>query len=145
MGKQFYCNFSCTFLDPGRITIGDRVLLGPAVQIYSVSHPLDPGERAGASGVEFAKPVVIEDDVWVGGGAIILPGVTVGKGAVVGAGAVVSKDVAPYTVVGGNPATVIKNLRRKDPAEGEGATQGGGESAAEAAGAPQESWEVVGE
>jgi maltose O-acetyltransferase len=111
VGKNFYCNFNCIFLDCNKITIGDRVIFGPNVQIYTVNHELDPTLRNGTKGPETAKPVVIKDDVWIGGGAIIMSGVTIGEGSTVAAGAVVTKDVEPYTVVGGNPAKFIKSSR----------------------------------
>jgi maltose O-acetyltransferase len=110
LGRNFYCNFNCTFLDCAPITIGDRVVLGPSVQLYAVTHKLDPVARNGTRGPEKGKPITIENDVWIGGGAIVMPGVTVGRGAVVGAGAVVTRDVEPYAVVAGNPAAVIKRL-----------------------------------
>lgn len=108
LGQNFYANHNCVILDAGKVCIGDDVLFGPAVQIYTVSHPLDAVQRK--TGVEQGKAVTIGNSVWVGGGAIILPGVTIGEGAVIAAGAVVTKDVPAYVVVGGNPATVIKRL-----------------------------------
>lgn len=106
VGKNFYANFDCIFLDDMPIRFGDNCLLGPRVCVYTVNHPLDPAHRA--TGAQRARPVTIGNDVWVGGGAIILPGVTIGDGAVVAAGAVVTRDVAPRTVVGGNPARVLR-------------------------------------
>lgn len=95
-----------------RVTIGSRVLFGPNVQVYAATHPLDGHVRQGMRGPELAKPISIGDDVWVGGGAIICPGVTIGDNAVVGAGSVVTRDVEAYTVVAGNPAKVIRRLER---------------------------------
>ncbi|MFW5841411.1 MAG: DapH/DapD/GlmU-related protein, partial [Planctomycetota bacterium] len=92
----------------GQLTIGSRVLFGPAVQIYAATHPIDAATRA--TGLENGKDVSIGSDVWVGGGAIICPGVTIGDRSVVAAGAVVVKDVPPDVVVGGNPARLIKQL-----------------------------------
>ena len=112
VGKNFYCNFNCIFLDCCSITIGDRVILGPNVQLYTVNHDIDPTVRNGTKGPETAKPIVIKNDVWVGGGAIIMAGVTIREGSTVAAGAVVVKDVEPYTVVGGNPAKVLRTLPR---------------------------------
>jgi maltose O-acetyltransferase len=114
VGKNFYCNFNCVFLDCNKITIGDRVLFGPNVQIYTVNHEIDPVLRNGTRGPETAAPVVIKDDCWIGGGAIIMAGVTISEGSTVAAGAVVIKDVERYTVVGGNPAKVIKTLPRPE-------------------------------
>ena len=112
VGKDFYCNFACAMLDGNKITIGDRVLLGPNVHLYCPLHPLDPAERNGLEGPEMCKPITIGNDVWLAGGVIILPGVTVGNGSTVGAGSVVTKDVEPYTVVAGNPARVIRKLEK---------------------------------
>ena len=106
VGERFYANAGCVILDCAAVSIGDRVLLGPGVQIYAATHPLDPAERA--AGWESAKPVTIGDDVWVGGGAILLPGVTVGAGSVIGAGSVVTRDVPPGTVAAGNPCRALR-------------------------------------
>ncbi|TMW65249.1 hypothetical protein Poli38472_009416 [Pythium oligandrum] len=103
-----FLNFNCVLIDTCDIRIGARTLLGPGVQLYTASHPLDPQVRA--SGLETAKPVIIEEDVWIGGNVIILPGVRVGRGAVIGAGSVVTKDVPPMSVFSGNPAKFIKNI-----------------------------------
>ena len=88
------------------------MLFGPNVHLYCPSHPLDPKERNGLEGPEMTKPIKIGNDVWVGGGAIILPGVAVGDGSTVGAGSVVTHDVEPYTVVAGNPARMIRRLSK---------------------------------
>lgn len=120
IGTNFYCNFNCIVLDCGQVNIGDRVLLGPNVQIYAVGHHLDPAERSGPDARETAPPIVIKNDVWVGGSAVILGGVTVGEGSTVAAGAVVTADVPPYSVVGGNPARVIRVLQREATADPEG-------------------------
>ncbi|MDR7121734.1 sugar O-acetyltransferase [Rheinheimera soli] len=108
LGQNFYANHNCVILDAAKVSIGDDVLFGPGVQIYTVTHPLDAAQRK--TGLEQGKAVTIGNSVWVGGGAIILPGVTIGEGAVIAAGAVVTKDVPAYKVVAGNPATIIKNL-----------------------------------
>ncbi|MBO9616883.1 MAG: sugar O-acetyltransferase [Dyadobacter sp.] len=104
LGKNVFINHACSFLDIGGITIEDDVLVGPRVNITSESHPLDPADRAAL----VLKPVHIKRNAWIGAGATILPGVTVGENAVVAAGAVVSRDVAPNTVVAGIPAKVVK-------------------------------------
>jgi acetyltransferase-like isoleucine patch superfamily enzyme len=106
IGKNVFINHDCTFLDMGGITIEDEVMIGPKVCITTEGHPLNPAERKAL----MVKPVVIKRNAWIGAGAIILPGVTIGENSVVAAGAVVSKDVPPDTVVGGVPAKVIKTL-----------------------------------
>jgi maltose O-acetyltransferase len=106
-----YMNTGCVILDCAKVEIGAKTLLGPAVQIYTAIHPLDPEERAAF--IETAKPVMIGKNVWIGGAAVILPGVTIGDNAVVGAGSVVTKDVAANTVVAGNPAKVIRKIEGK--------------------------------
>jgi acetyltransferase-like isoleucine patch superfamily enzyme len=106
IGKNVFINHDCSFLDIGGITIEDDVLIGPKVKLISEGHPLNPSERK----MLMAKPIVIKQNAWIGAGATILPGVTVGKNAVVAAGAVVSKDVLANTVVGGVPARFIKNI-----------------------------------
>lgn len=108
VGENFFANFDCTFLDVCEIHIGDNCMLAPAVQIYTATHPLDPVERN--SGKEYAKPVIIGDNVWIGGHAIINPGVTIGDNVVIASGAVVTKDVPNNVVVGGNPARIIKEI-----------------------------------
>ncbi|KAJ2355183.1 hypothetical protein IWW50_003465 [Coemansia erecta] len=108
VGKRFYMNFMCVILDCARVDIGDDVLFGPAVQLYTAEHPIDPATRL--TGVESARPVKIGNNVWVGGGAIILPGVTIGNNVTVGAGSVVTKDVPDNVVVVGNPARIVKHV-----------------------------------
>lgn len=108
LGDEVYFNTGCVILDCARVEIGTKTLLGPCVQIYTAIHPLDPAERAAQ--METAKPVVLGRNVWIGGGAILLPGVTVGDNAVVGAGSVVTRDVAAGTVVAGNPARLIRRI-----------------------------------
>ena len=108
VGRRFYANFDCVFLDVNPIRICDEVMLGPGVHIYTACHPLDPAERSTLA--EYGQPVAIGNRVWIGGGAIILPGVTIGDEAVIGAGSVVTKDVPPRAVVGGNPARLIRSL-----------------------------------
>ncbi|RVU35717.1 sugar O-acetyltransferase [Rheinheimera riviphila] len=102
LGARFYANHHCVMLDAAPIRIGDDVMLGPAVQLYTVTHPLDAALRQ--SGIEQAKPITIGNRVWIGGGAIVLPGVTIGDDAVIAAGSIVTKDVPAATLVKGNPA-----------------------------------------
>lgn len=108
VGRNFYANFNCTMLDCAKITIGDNVFLAPGAQLYTATHPLDAIERRST---ECALPISIGDDVWIGGCAIVLPGVTIGSRVVVAAGSVVTKDVEDDVVVAGVPARVIKKLK----------------------------------
>ncbi|KAB2333601.1 sugar O-acetyltransferase [Bacillus mesophilum] len=108
VGENFFANFDCVILDVCEVRIGDNCMMAPGVHIYTATHPLDPVERN--SGKEYGKPVTIGNNVWIGGGAIINPGVTIGDNAVIASGAVVTKNVPSNTVVGGNPAVVIKQL-----------------------------------
>jgi maltose O-acetyltransferase len=110
MGDHVYLNFSCTIFDNNEVHIGHHVMIGPVVQIYTAAHPVQAEPRI--QGWEVAKTIVIEDNVWLGGGAILLPGVRVGRNAVVGAGAVVSRSVPANTVVVGNPARVIREIEQ---------------------------------
>lgn len=99
VGKEVFVNFGCVMLDVCPIAIGDGCQIGPGVQIYAADHPRDPKTRR--SGLEFGKPVTIGRNVWIGGGALVLPGVTIGDDAVIGAGSVVTRDVgAGRTVIG---------------------------------------------
>ncbi|MCJ1398306.1 hypothetical protein MMC11_001503 [Xylographa trunciseda] len=116
LGPDVYINFNCVILDTCKVTIGARTLLGPNVSIYSGTHPIDPTIRNGTAGPEMGKEIHIEEDCWIGGNVVILPGVRIGKGATVGAGSVVTKDVAAFTVAAGNPAKMIRKIVTKmDP------------------------------
>ena len=108
VGENFFANFDCTILDVCEVRFGDNCMLAPGVQIYTATHPLHPTERN--SGREYAKPITFGHNVWIGGSAIINPGVTVGDNVVIASGAVVTKDVPDNVVVGGNPARVIKQI-----------------------------------
>ena len=107
-GDNVFLNFNCTILDCARVDIGNGCMLGPNVQIYTATHPLDP--KARKEGKEFASPVKIGSDVWIGGSAVILPGVTIGDGSTIGAGSVVTHDIPPRCVAVGNPCRVIRRL-----------------------------------
>lgn len=109
LGDGVFLNFNCVILDVVTVTISDRTQIGPAVQIYAADHPRDAATRR--SGVEFGRPVHIGRDVWIGGGAIILPGVSIGDDAVIGAGSVVTRDVAAGATVAGNPARRIVGIK----------------------------------
>lgn len=109
VGENFYANFDCVILDVCPVHIGVNCFMAPGVHIYTATHPLDPVERA--SGAEFGKPVTIGDNVWIGGRAVINPGVKIGHNVVIASGAIVTKDVPDNVVVGGNPARIIKEIK----------------------------------
>ena len=109
IGKRCWIQQGCTFFDRGGITIGNDVFIAPKVNLITINHDSDPENRSATYG----RPIVIEDKVWIGINSTILPGVTVGYGSIVGANSVVTHDVSPYTVVGGNPAKFIKEIRLK--------------------------------
>lgn len=111
VGENFYANFNCTFLDVSTIEIGDNCMFAPNVQLYTATHPLHPVKRN--SGLEYAKPIKIGDNVWLGGGVIVTPGVTLGNNVVVGAGSVVTKSFPDNVVITGNPARIIKTVEEE--------------------------------
>lgn len=108
VGRRFFANFHFTVLDEAKVTIGDDCFIGPNVSIYTACHSTDPVERNTRR--EWAEPVTIGDNVWIGGSVTILPGVTIGNHVTIGAGSVVAKDIPANTVAVGNPCKVIKNL-----------------------------------
>lgn len=107
-GARLFMNFGCVILDCGKVTIGDGVLIGPAVQIYAAHHPINPAERA--SGIEFGGSVTIGNNVWIGGGAIIGPNVTIEDNSIIGAGSVVTRSIPANVVAVGNPCRVIRAI-----------------------------------
>jgi acetyltransferase-like isoleucine patch superfamily enzyme len=119
IGNNVSVNMNCTFVDCNKITIGNRVLIASNVQIYTAAHPVELSERLTLGWTAdskksfcqtFARPVTIEDDCWIGGGVIIVPGVTIGKGSVIGAGSVVTKHIPENSLAVGNPCRVIRKL-----------------------------------
>lgn len=108
LGRGVYFNFNCVVLDVAPVHIGDQTLFGPNVQLYTALHPMDAALRS--TGIESAQPIVIGKQVWVGGGAIICPGVTIGDGTVIGAGSVVTRDMPAHVFAAGNPCRVIRAL-----------------------------------
>lgn len=106
--ENLYINYDCIILDCNNVYIGRNVLLAPRVQIYTAYHPLDAETRR--SGLEMAAPIVIGDDVWIGGGAILCPGVKIGDNATIGAGSIVTRDIPSNVVAAGNPCRVIRAL-----------------------------------
>ena len=111
VGHNVFFNFNCVVLDVAQVMIGSRTLLGPNVQVYTATHPINHKERA--SGLEYAKPIFIGDDVWIGGSAVICPGVRIGDRSVIGAGSVVTKDIPADVFAAGNPCKVIRPLDTK--------------------------------
>lgn len=112
VGKNFYCNYDCVFLDCGAITIGENVMLGPKVALYAVGHPIDPEVRS--TGFDYPAPITIGDNVWIGGSTVVCPGVTIGENTVIGAGSVVTKDIPANVVAAGNPCRVIRPITEED-------------------------------
>jgi maltose O-acetyltransferase len=108
IGARTFVNYNLTALDVAAITIGEDCQIGPGVQLLTPTHPLEPGPRRDK--LEAARPITIGDNVWIGGGAVVLPGVTIGDNSVIGAGAVVTKDVLADVVAVGNPARPVRNL-----------------------------------
>jgi maltose O-acetyltransferase len=111
LGANVYVNFGCVLLDCNRITIGDNALLGPGVHIYAATHPVDPAVRASLR--EMARPVTIGRNVWLGGGAIVCPGVEIGDNCVIGAGSVVTRSIQADHVAVGNPCRVVRRVTDK--------------------------------
>ncbi len=106
IGRNVFVNQNCTFYDLGGLDVADDVMIGPNVSLITSGHPVEPSRRR----VTIAKPIVIERNVWIAAGATVIGGVTVGENSVVAAGAVVTKDVPPNTLVGGNPARIIRSI-----------------------------------
>lgn len=113
VGERFFANFGLTILDEGEVRIGDDCFIGPNVGIYTACHPVDEAGRN--AGIEWSEPVTIGNSVWIGGNAVILPGVTIGDRCVIGAGAVVSRDIPAGSVAVGNPARVVKTIPDDSP------------------------------
>ena len=108
IGKGFFANFNCVILDCAPVTIGNNVLFGPGVQIYTAYHPLEAEPRRELQ--EAAAPITVGDNVWLGGNVIVLPGVTIGENSVIGAGSVVTKNVPPNVVAAGNPCRILREI-----------------------------------
>lgn len=109
VGNKFFANYDCVILDCNEVHIGNNVMFGPKVQIYTAYHPLEPEIRR--TDLEMAAPVVIGDDVWIGGGAIVCPKVEIGAGTTIGAGSVVTKSIPPRVFAAGNPCRVIREIK----------------------------------
>ncbi|GHJ89966.1 hypothetical protein NliqN6_6368 [Naganishia liquefaciens] len=120
MGDGIYIGPNCTILDVCPVSIGSRTMFGPNVSLYTPQHPISPEERNGISGREWASPISIGDDCWIGGSVVICPGVTIGDGTTIGAGSVVTKDIPARCVAVGNPARVVKTIPLPGEEEEEG-------------------------
>jgi maltose O-acetyltransferase len=112
VGERVFFNFNCIVLDVAPVVIGSRTMFGPNVQVYTATHPIDHMERS--SGKEYAKPIVIGEDVWIGGSAVICPGVTIGNRSIIGAGSVVTKDIPADVIAAGNPCKVIRPITKNE-------------------------------
>ena len=112
VGKAFFANYNCTIIDVAKVKIGDNCMLAPNVAIYTAGHPVHPDTRR--SMYEYGKPVTIGDNVWIGGNAVILPGVTIGSNSVIGAGSVVTHDIPSWSIAAGNPCRVIRTITDAD-------------------------------
>ena len=112
VGKNFFANYNCTILDVGMVRIGDNCQMAPNVAIYTAGHPVHPADRN--SLYEYGIDVTIGNNVWLGGNAVICPGVTIGDNVVIGAGSVVTKDIPSWTVAAGNPCKVIRKITEED-------------------------------
>ncbi len=115
VGKNFFANFACVFLDAAPITVGDNCLIGPECGLYTVNHPMDAKTRV--ANYVYGRPITIGDNVWIGGHSVILSGVTIGDNAVIGAGSVVTKDVPANAVAAGNPARILRYLDNEEGSE----------------------------
>nr|WP_019364648.1 sugar O-acetyltransferase [Pseudomonas luteola] len=112
LGENFYSNVNLVILDCAKVSIGRNVFIAPNVGLYTAGHPLDAERRN--QGLEYAHPITIRDNVWIGGGVTVLPGVTIGEGAVIGAGSVVTKDIPAHVVAVGNPCRVLRTIDNAD-------------------------------
>lgn len=112
IGSHFYANYGCVILDPAEVAIGDHVFLAPRVSIYTAAHPIDAGVRNAE--LEYALPIRVGSSVWIGGNAVICPGVTIGDNVVIGAGSVVTHDVPSGVVAAGNPCKVLRYITDAD-------------------------------
>ncbi|WP_264229825.1 sugar O-acetyltransferase [Acholeplasma laidlawii] len=118
VGKNFYANFDCIFLDVNTITIGDNVMFGPRVGLYTAGHPIDKDVRI--TGLEYGLPITIGNNVWIGGNVVVMPGVHIGDNTIIGSGSVVTKDIPSDVIAAGNPCKVIRNITTEDKIYWEG-------------------------
>ncbi|MCB2294606.1 sugar O-acetyltransferase [Clostridium algoriphilum] len=112
VGENFYTNYNCTILDCAKVTIGNNVMIAPNVSIFTAGHPIHPELRN--QSIEYAFPINIGNDVWIGGGVIVNPGITIGDNVVIGSGSVVTKDIVSNSIAVGNPCRVIREITNDD-------------------------------
>ena len=112
VGENFFANYNLTILDVGKVKIGKNAQIAPNVSIYTAGHPIHPDSRN--TGYEYGIPITIGDNVWIGGNAVILPGVTIGNNVIIGAGSVVGKDIPDNMIAAGNPCRVIREITEND-------------------------------
>ena len=112
IGENFYANHGLTILDPAEVTFGDNVFIAPDCGFYTAGHPIDAEQRN--KGIEYAYPIKIGDNVWIGGGVKVMPGVTIGSNSVIGGGSVVTKDIPDSVIAAGNPCRVIRKITEED-------------------------------
>ncbi len=112
IGENFYMNVNCVILDCAKVTFGDNVFIAPNCGFYTAGHPLDSKRRN--QGLEYAYPITVGNNVWIGGGVTVLPGVTIGDNCVIGAGSVVTKDIPPFSLAVGNPCRVIRKIEEEE-------------------------------
>jgi len=112
VGNNFYANYNCIILDVGKVVIGDNVMFAPNVSIFTAGHPIHPTPRN--SGYEYGIPVTIGDNVWIGGNAVVNPGVTIGNNTVIGAGSIVTKNIPDNVIAVGNPCKVVRQIDDRD-------------------------------
>lgn len=112
VGENFFANMNCVILDEAPVRFGDNVFIAPNCGFYTAGHPLDAERRN--KGLEYARPITVGNDVWIGAGVSVLPGVTIGDGAVIGAGSVVNRDIPPRVLAAGNPCRVVREITDND-------------------------------
>lgn len=112
VGENFFANMNCVILDEAPVRFGDNVFIAPNCGFYTAGHPLDAARRN--KGLEYARPITVGNDVWIGAGVSVLPGVTIGDGAVIGAGSVVNRDIPPRVLAAGNPCRVVRAITDND-------------------------------
>ena len=112
IGSNFFANHNTVILDCARVTFGDNVFIGPNCGFYTAGHPLDVEQRR--AGWEYARPITVGNDVWIGGGVHVMPGVTIGNGAVIGGGSVVTKDIPAHVLAVGNPCRIVREIGEDD-------------------------------